>query len=267
MWIVEFRDYKQFLKAVIATYPRHGRGLSSRLAELLNVAPIVITQILKGERHFNPDQTAKVAIYFGFDEKTTEYLLCLVNHDRADSDELRTIYSRRLAKLREEAVRIKNVFKDNHEITDADKSIFYSNWYFSAVRVLSSIKRYQTVDAIAQYLGLPKTQVGEIVAFLVSINLCIQEKGVLNPGPSWTYVGEDSPYLNNHRRNWRLKAIEKFGSSDSKDLFYSSPVSISKKDSEKFRRELLKLIESFASQIKDSPEEKAMCLNIDWFEF
>ncbi len=43
---------------------------------------------------------------------------------------------------------------------------------------------------------------------------------------------DKSPFVNSHRRNWREKAKEKFSEPGSLDIFYSSPVAISKKDSE-----------------------------------
>lgn len=268
MWITEFKDYKVFLRALLKTYPKNGRGQARRLAENLNVQPMVVSQILARDRHFTPEQALKVASYFGMDQSTSEYFVFLVTLARADSRELRKFYEDKLSRIRSESEKIKNIVQGKEVLSEADKGIFYSNWYYSGVRILTSMERYQTVDAIARYFGLSRSKVGEIVSFLVQSGLCIQgEGGRVTRGPKSTHVGESSPFVNNHRRNWREKARERFTNPGEEDLFYSSPVALSKGDSEKFRKELLEMIKKFSQQVADSPEETTMCLNIDWFKF
>lgn len=75
------------------------------------------------------------------------------------------------------------------------------------------------------------------------------------------------PFVNNHRRNWREKAREKFAAPEETDFFYSSPVALSEKDAEQFRKQLLEMIKEFSKRVAASPEETTMCLNIDWFKF
>lgn len=266
MGIAEFKNYKVFLKALLKTFPKAGRGQSRRLAEHLNVAPIVVSQILARDRHFTSDQALKVCEFFGFDEATSEYFLYLVNIERADTKALKEFYQKKLNKLRDEAQRIKNLVQGKDVLSDADKAIFYSSWFYSGVRILVSIPGYQTVDAISQYFGLDRNKVGEIVSFLVSKGLVIEEKGKLRLGQRSTHIADDSPLVNNHRRNWRLKAIEKFPTPSAADLFYVSLVSISEKDAEIVKKEILELIKKFSARVNPSSEEKLMCLNVDWFE-
>ena len=76
-----------------------------------------------------------------------------------------------------------------------------------------------------------------------------------------------SPFVNSHRRNWRLKAIEKFPKPGEQDLFYSGPYSLSEKDYDWLRKELVKLISTVSARVGDSPPEKLACLNLDFFEF
>jgi uncharacterized protein (TIGR02147 family) len=268
MWIADFDDYKAFLKGLIATYPKKGRGLSRRLAEHLNVAPVVVSQILARDRHFTPDQAPKVAAFFGLDERATEYFIYLVCRDRADGKELKAFYGEKLARLRADAQKIKHHVQGRDALSETAKGVFYSNWYYSGVRILSSIDGFQTTERIAEYFGLSRSKVGEIIAFLVETGLCVQDEGGrIVRGPKSTHVDDKSPFVNNPRRNWRDTAREKFGSPGTEDLFYSSPVALSKKDAELFRKELLKLIKDFSKQVADSPEETTMCLNIDWFKF
>jgi len=70
-WIIEFSNYKVFLREFIKTFPGHGRGQAARLAEHLNVTPMVISHILKRERHFTQSQALSAAKFFGLDERST----------------------------------------------------------------------------------------------------------------------------------------------------------------------------------------------------
>lgn len=267
MWIADFKNYKVFLKALLKTYPKGGRGQSRRLADHLNVQPIVVSQILVRDRHFTADQAIKVSEFFGFDEGTAECFLYLVNLERADTKGLKDFYRKKLERIREEAQKVKNLVQGREQLSELDKGVFYSNWYYCAVNLITSIQGYQTVDSIAEYFGMNRNQVGEIVSFLVSTGLCIEEKGKIKMGTKSTHVPDGNPFVNNHRRNWREKAVEKFTSPSTGDLFFAGPVSLSEKDGEAIRGELMELIKRFSARVANSPEEKLMCLNIDWFKF
>lgn len=246
---------------------KRGRGQSTRLAQYLGVAPITVSQVLTRDRHFSLEQTLKVATYFGFAGRKREYFIYLVHLARADSNELKEFYTQKLDQLRAESQDLKNVVQVHEELTDLEKATFYSNWYYAGIMILSSIDGYQTVETIAKYFGLSRALVGNIVAVLVDAGFCIQEGNKIRHGKKALHVDSQSQFVNNHRRNWREKAREKFSEPEAEDLFYSSPVSISKADSERVRKELLSLIKNVSQIVGDSPQQQLMCLNIDWFKF
>jgi len=49
------------------------------------------------------------------------------------------------------------------------------------------------------------------------------------------------------------------------ELFFTSPMSLAKKDIEKIREVLAKAIQSSLEICKNSPAEEVVCLNIDFF--
>lgn len=269
MWITDFNDYKAFLKAMIKSYPKNGRGQSRRLAEHLKVAPIVVSQILARDRHLTPDQALQVTRHFGMDEKTSEYFVFLVNYARAETKDLKAFYRTKLDRMRKESEDIKNLVRNKTLLSEENKGRYYSDWYYVAIQTLTSIKKYQTVDALAEYLGLSRARVGEVVSFLVETGLCIEGPGgkILH-GKTSIHVDSKSPFVNSHRRNWRDKAREKFTAPGEDDVFYSSVVALSEADAELFRKTLLQLIQNFSKEVvAPSAEETARCLNIDWFKF
>lgn len=267
MWIVEFTNYKTFLRALIKTFPGHGRGQAARLAKHLGVTPMVISHILKRERHFTQDQALQAAKFFGLDERSTEYFLAMVDFAKAESQDLRRYHQDKLNKIREDVQNIKNLVAGRKILPDADMGIYYSNWYYSGVWLLSMIKGYQDIDSIAEYFKLSRKRVGEIVAFLLRTGLCVQQDGYLAHGKTSIHVDKNSEFVNSHRRNWREKAKEKFTEPDPDDIFYSAPVCLSRKDADVFKRELLKMINELSKRVQTSPEQQVMCLNVDWFKF
>lgn len=266
MVIYEFREYKPFLNQFIAQFPKRGRGQARRLADHLGVSSVVISQILSGPRDFSPEQALQVAAYYGFDEAATEYFYLMVQKARAGHHKLKEYLEKKLVKMRTEDL-LRNRVVEHKELSEADKGVFYSNWQYAGISLLASIDGYNTIDAIAEYFGLTRSQVANIVSFLVSTGLCREEKGRITMGTTATHVGTGSPFVNSHRRNWRLKAMEHFNRPKENDLFYASPFSLSKADADHIRKELARLIGEISKRVSDSPCEQLACLNIDWFEF
>lgn len=265
--IFEFQDYRPFLRLFFAQLPKKGRGQARKLAAALRVHPVVISQVLAGTRHLTPEQALEAATYLGLDERSTEYFSTLVLKARAGTKQLEQYLEKKLAALRAEASELKNRIPKYHKLSEEEIGTFYSNWYYSGVRLLTSIPAFDHIDSIAARLSLSRNQVATIVAYLLETGLCKQDtKGKLSMGVTSTFVEKDSPYVNAHHRNWRIKALEAQIYPKDSDLFYSNPCTLSAKDKEQFCEELRKLIASFSKRVKDSPSEKLACLNIDWFD-
>jgi uncharacterized protein (TIGR02147 family) len=267
MRIFEFSKYKQYLGALIQSFPKGGRGQARRLADHLNVSSVVISQILSGPRHFTPEQSLKVAEFFGLDAPSTDYFVLLVQQARAGARDYEKYLDFKLASLRREAFNLKNRVVEHRELTENEKGIFYSNWFYSGIRLLSSLDGYSSVDAIAKRFELSPALVRQVVEFLVSKGLCSMDGERIQFGITATYVDRSSPFVNGHRRNWRIKALEHLAEPQENDVFYSGPYSLSSADAELIRRELIGLIGRISAKVGASPPERLMCLNVDWFGF
>lgn len=267
MNIYSYKEYKAFLRDLIESYPKQGRGQARRLADHLAVNSVVISQVLSGSRDFTSEQALLVANFFGLDERATDYLLVLIQRARAGSKDLERYYDGKIQNLQQENQDLKNRVVEYKELSDADKGVFYSNWFYSGVRLLASIPEFQTIDEIAKYFGMSRSRVSEVVSFLLERGLCKDLDGRIQMGPTATYVDSSSKYVNSHRRNWRLKALERFTEPRETDLFYSSPYSLSEQDANQIREDLVKMISLISKKVGDSPAEKLVCLNVDWFRF
>lgn len=267
MSVFNYTDYKAFVRERVHQMPHRGRGQFQLMARCLDVNSTVISQIFKGLRHLNPEQGLKLADFLGLSELETKYFINLILKERAGTQDLKKYFLKEEAKLKAEAQNIKTRIIAHAEITDEHKALFYSNWYYSGIRMLTALPEYNTVDQIAEYFDLSRATVQQVIEFLLATGLCIKKNEELQVGPQSTHLDSKSPLINNHRRNWRIKALERINQHHENDLFYSGPMSLSKEDKALLREELVGVIAKVLKRVQKSKEEELACLNIDWFGF
>jgi hypothetical protein len=107
--------------------------------------------------------------------------------------------------------------------------------------------------------------VANVIRFLLEHKLIVQKGGLFDFGPQVTHVGHDSPFVNRHHANWRLKGLQAMDTTTSKDLLYTGPMALSEEAAAAIRKLLVELIEKTTKLAADSESETLRCLNIDWF--
>lgn len=267
MNIFNFEDYKILVQKLVENRPRRGHGQYRKLAETLRLSSVAISQIVKGPRDFSLEQALEVAQFFHLDAEETEYFLLLVQRSRAGTQKLRANFDKKIAHTQAERELLAKRVKHEADFSEQAKAIFYSNWQYSAVRIATSIPKLQSVEAIAAKLSMKPEEVAPILQFLLENGLCKKEGNGYALGPSSTMLPKDSPFINSHRREWRLKSIEHLRRLGPQDMFYTGLVSLSAADLRAFRQELVELVARFTERVKESPSETMACLNLDWYEF
>ena len=101
--------------------------------------------------------------------------------------------------------------------------------------------------------------------FLVIHGLCKMENGKLVMGPQKIHLSSDSPLANSRHASWRLKGMEAMGEKDPQHLYFTAPMSLSRKDKGKIKKKLIDFIEELYTIVGESKEEEIACINIDWF--
>lgn len=222
---------------------------------------------MSGLKQFTLDQACALADYFGFNELETQYLLSLVELERAGTERLRVTLRKQIARLKENSRALSAVVPGKRALSEGEKAVFYSNWFYAGIWALTSVPGYRTLDAIGSYFGLPRSLVNKVSAFLVSTGLCVETDGLLSPGTTYVHLDADSPFIGRHHASWRQKAIERHPLLSESEIAYSSPMSISREDAEKVRRLVLEWVAQI-NKIRDpSPCEALYFLNVDWIRF
>ncbi len=210
MTIFEFDDYKKFVDARIKDYPSGGRGVFKLMAEAMKVPRSTLSQVFNGERDLTFEQAIDLAGFLELSSLETDFFMALVERSRAGNPRLRAFAERKIENLRQKSRTLSGRIPKKAVVTDKEKAVFYSEWYFSAIRMLCNIPEHDTIPALAAHLGLPIGRVKQVMEFLSSCGLVVQEKNGYKMGPSTTHIGSEDPLVFRHHQNWRQLAVKRF---------------------------------------------------------
>jgi uncharacterized protein (TIGR02147 family) len=264
--IFQFSSYRDYLKAHLKQLPKQGYGESKRMAEELSVSSTYMSQVFSGIKELSPEQTTVLSEYLGHSKLESEYFFYLVQKERAGTHKFKKFCEQKLSEIVEQSRKLSERVSYKKELTEEQKSIFYSNAVYSAVHLFTSTgKNGRTIDEIAERFELSRAKASEIIRFLAETGLCSEDSGRYSMGTQSTHVGTGSPHLLKHHANWRIRAIQASEDLDSKELMYTVNVSLSEKDFEVLREEMVEYIDKFLKRIYPSPAEEIACFNMDFF--
>jgi uncharacterized protein (TIGR02147 family) len=266
MKVFEFTDYKDFVLKKLSLLPNKGHGQFSKIAKALNIHTSLVSQIFQGDKNLSFEQACDLCSFFGFTELESDYLVALVLKARAGSIKARLKCDRDLAQLKEKSQSLKNRISKDITLSDADNAMFFSHWYYSAIKIIVSIPGKSIPEQIAREFNISLVQVNKVLEFLVQAGLLHHDGKKYSQGPSKLHLDTDSPFVSRHHLNWRVKAIEKIGQFKDDDFCFTMPANISLKDAKKIRQSLIELVSQSVSTIDNSKVEAMYCLNIDWFK-
>jgi uncharacterized protein (TIGR02147 family) len=258
--IYEFDDLRLFIQSRI----KSGASSVKGVAELLGKDPSMISHFLSGKKQLGDNEIFRVGEFLGLNEQELNYLMALVQYDRATHPKLRDVLKMNLENIRQSH---SNSKKASSGLTEEDYAIFYSQWYYSAIRLLTSVPEYQTIDALTKKINLPREKVNGIVDFLVKTGLCNRKaNGQLSLGVQYTYIDRNSPYLNRHHVNWRLKSLEEIPKGVPHNYSITAPLTVSRSDADKIRKLVDDLLEKVIKIVDTSSPEELIYLGIDYLK-
>ncbi|OFZ78523.1 MAG: hypothetical protein A2583_05565 [Bdellovibrionales bacterium RIFOXYD1_FULL_53_11] len=263
--IYEFTDYKKYINTRIKESPHRGHGMRLKLAGVLNCYSGYISQILNGNAHLSIEQADLANRFFGHTNEESDFFICLVQLERAGTVSLKKYFKNKIDQMMERQLNLKNRLKIKQHLTIEDQAVYYSAWYFAVIHIMVTVPQYQNREAMARTLGLPLKKVSEVLRFLASVGLVVEENGRYRIGTERIHLPADSPLVSKHHANWRQKAMQSLDRDPDSDLHYSSVVSLSARDIVKIKSMLVKSIEEIKSVVKESKEETVQCFSLDFF--
>ena len=264
--IYDYNSYKKFFNDLIETYPNGGRGQRKALAEGINCQVAYITHVLSGDNQFSLEQAEAAARYFSLTKEETEYLILIVQHNRAGTTELRQLFERLLREQREKHNLLKERLKIKETLSREDQVSYYSSWQYSAVHMALTVPKFRTVEKIAERLQLSPQRVLEILEFLTSRGLATKTLNQYQTKSPFLHLEKNSPLISQHHNNWRIRTLQSLDEQKHDDLHYSLAFSVAEEDLPKLRERLTKALEECAEIIRPSKEEDVACLCLDLFK-
>jgi uncharacterized protein (TIGR02147 family) len=264
--VFDFDDYKPFVREFIKGLPHGGRGQYRAMAKHLRVHTTLLSHVFRGAKELTSEQGCSLASFLGLAELDADYLLALIESNRAGTRELKSAITRRLTQLRERRSQLEHRIPGAHSLSAEQRATFYSHWYYSAVRLASSLPGMGDATAIADRLRLPIDLVRDALEFLLESNLIRKVDDGFELVAKRTHLGASSPLAAVHHRNWRVVAMNRYERMNSRDFAFTSPVTLSRADAAHVREVLVGAVSAVTKLVEPSPSESLCLLNIDWLE-
>ncbi len=265
MDVFKFQDFRKLTRGLVSQMPGGGRGAYAKIADYLGMHTTSLSQILASKKPISLEAAVGLCEFFSLTEVEMEYFLLLVQKERAGTVKLREFFKRRLDKICEDRRDLSKVVPSEHVLTLEQEAIFYSDWHFSAIRVLSSIDGFQSVEKISERLNLPRGATSEKINFLVECGLCMKVDEGIRPGPAYTHLPATSPLISRHHANWRVQAMQRHPNLSHSEIAYSSLMSISDEDALKIQDKITDFVKGLNKIRGESKCETLRCISIDWF--
>ncbi|MAV92469.1 MAG: hypothetical protein CL676_13705 [Bdellovibrionaceae bacterium] len=266
--LFDYDDYRKYLRAVIQDKGAQAYGLKGKWALALNVSSSLMSQILSGKKGLTPDQASDLTDHLGFSELESDYFHLLVEWDRAATQRYQQKLKQKILNRREDAKKIRDRVPEYKELSDAKKAIYYSSWLYTGIRNLTALNDVRNIEDISLRLNVDREIAARVVHFLLESGLCLERAdGTLTYGPSQTHVENNSPFVNKHHQNWRFRGIQQMEMKRSKDLFFTSPMSLSEEAYDLIRKLLPEVVQKVFKISGPSESETTACLNIDFFNY
>lgn len=256
-----FSDYKLFLVSLI----EHGtRGIVSRLAEAAGCQRSYLSNVLRSHIHLMPDQAYGICKFLDLNSSETSYFLMLLEKERCGTAAYKRYLEAKIQRLQAARENLAERLDRPSLRKESDQLIYYSAWHYSAIHILVSIPRFQSVPAISRALGLDSAAVESCLVELEGMGL------VRRTGARWRFlsgdihVPKDSPLVSLHHNNWRQKAVLR--SQGRKDgLHFTMVQSVSLKVAGDIKEKVLKIIDEVSELAGPSESEELIYFGVDQF--
>lgn len=269
MDVFSFNHYRPLLSEAMDHHPNKGRGLRAQLARFLKCQPTHVSHVLGGRLHFTLEQAEASCRFFDFSEKATEYVLNLVQMERAGNQELRDYFKKRVLRAQKEEQQVKNAVLHKNRLDRDLRPKYYSHWLYSAVHMCLNIAKLTaegySLAHMADYLHIPLARIEEAVEFLETCGIVAKENGGYVLKRHALHISDEDIEVTSHHRNLRLRALEMFPFRNDDALYFSSFISCTKEDVLKMRKLLLDTIKPCSQTVSTSKPELLWALNIDFF--
>lgn len=262
MDLFQFSDYRKVLDALIECSPTKIRR--GDLARAAGCSSSWMTRVFDGSVQMTLDQLLGVATYFHLNEIETDYLLGLLEYERAATILLKTRIKSKLDGIKKEATELRIPVKGETNLSESDSIKYYSSWYFAAIHVATMMQKISVFE-LAEKFGLAEVSIQNVLSELESMGLVQAQSGKWQATALNFHLPAKSPLAKMGHVNWRNRTINHLQNPSSEGLHYSGPHCLSFKDISVVSEKLKAALMECRQIIEDSPADTMAVLCLDWY--
>lgn len=263
--IYSFQSFSEFLRTIAQSRGKRG-GFKVELASAMGSHPAYLSRVLAGQAQMSLEQADRILSHLQVTQAERRYLLLLLQEERADTASLRTFFRSERERLRVDDLDIKSRITESSQLEAQEEATYYSSWIYAAVHVLVSIPKFKEAPQIADTLGVPLRKVTEVIEFLERNKIIERHESRWKVGPSHVHLSKESPFINQHHINWRMKAVQAIDQGSQGDIRYSAALSLSQQDADQLKEKILEHLKECIAVAHKSKEERAYVYCFDFFE-
>lgn len=263
--VFDYVSYKKFLKDLSAKINR--TGLISHWAQSAGCNRSYFSQMLNSKVQLTPDHAVKLGRELDLDELEQDFFLNLVLFERAGDPDSQAHFTTQLGRIREAhstlSKRVRQKSQSDELQIERDKNLYYSDWRFVALHILSSSADLNSTEELADYLGVRSKVAAKILNKLKTMGLVKKRDGGWQHSGASLHIDKDSNHTTQNHMNWRIRAVEE--SRKKAAVNYTGVFTVSKSDVPKLRAQLLRFIDEQRELIGASGTDELVCFNCDLF--
>lgn len=263
--VFSFKDYRAYLQGWLENEPA-SHGKMTQMSRAAGCQRSYLSRVLHGHVHLTPDHAFGLCEYWKLSSLEREYFLLMVDMARASSSVYRKHLDNQLEELRRKRERLGERLERNRISSSQVEQTYYSSWHWSAIHILVSIPKFQTVKQISARLQLPERMVEETLVALEKFKL------IKRSGSKWVFdssdvhIPKESALSALHHQNWRARANLDAHLSQSDSVHYTVVQSLTEETFLKIKEKLLLFIEDQKALAGPSKEEELVCMTVDLFK-
>jgi uncharacterized protein (TIGR02147 family) len=223
-----------------------------------------MTRALSGVVQLTPDQALGIAQYFHLGEQETDYLMLLVEQERASSSNLKKRLQTKIIELAKANRNFASAVKTDSKVSDKDIARYYTSWIYPATHV-ACLMRPSSLEELCNILKIAPDGLLKALNELKRMGLIVNRSGRWEATNKNVHLAAEHPLAKVAHLIWRNHAIHKLQASDDEGLHYSAIHCLSVKDIERIRKKLKDLVLECREIIDPSPSEALAVFCLDWY--
>jgi uncharacterized protein (TIGR02147 family) len=266
MDLYQVSDYRRFLQHLI--YEREQKwGLVKEVAKAVQCHSSYVSQVCQQKAHFSPEQAFLVAEFFKLSTDETDFLIELLNYNRAAAPKARQFFKARLEKRRKERLDLTKRFKETTALSNDEIEIYYDSWVPQALHMLCMIEKKEwTSAALAKALGISERRVQTHLEELLQIGVLVLDRNQYKVQRPNVHAPKGSRAAQRLHQNWRAKTLGQLDSaSDGDNFHYSAVMTMTSSDARKIHEQIRSHLESVRETVLPSPSESVYVHLIDFY--